>query len=52
MAEGVETRAELETLRALGVTHGQGYHLARPGPGPVPERVALGVGAPALVAAK
>jgi hypothetical protein len=34
VAEGIETRAELEALRALGVTHGQGYYLARPaGPG-------------------
>ena len=41
VAEGIETRGELETLRALGVTHGQGYYLARPGPGPVPERIAL-----------
>jgi EAL domain-containing protein (putative c-di-GMP-specific phosphodiesterase class I) len=41
VAEGIETHGELETLRALGVTHGQGYYLARPGPGPVPERIAL-----------
>lgn len=32
VAEGVETAAELETLRDLGVGWGQGYHLARPGP--------------------
>lgn len=32
VAEGIETAAELETLRALDVGHGQGYHLARPGP--------------------
>jgi EAL domain-containing protein (putative c-di-GMP-specific phosphodiesterase class I) len=31
-AEGIETRAELETLRRLRVQSGQGYHLARPGP--------------------
>jgi EAL domain-containing protein (putative c-di-GMP-specific phosphodiesterase class I) len=30
VAEGVETAAELQTLRQLGVTHGQGYYLARP----------------------
>ena len=48
VAEGIETRAELETLQALGVTHGQGYFLARPSLDPVPERVALG-GALALV---
>jgi EAL domain-containing protein (putative c-di-GMP-specific phosphodiesterase class I) len=32
VAEGVETAAELQTLRELGVTHGQGYYLARPMP--------------------
>ena len=46
VAEGIETQAELETLRALGVTHGQGYLLATPGPGPVPGRVALDEAAP------
>jgi EAL domain-containing protein (putative c-di-GMP-specific phosphodiesterase class I) len=30
IAEGVETSAELDTLRALGVPYGQGYHLGRP----------------------
>jgi len=30
VAEGVERRAELETLRALGVQYGQGYLLGRP----------------------
>jgi EAL domain-containing protein (putative c-di-GMP-specific phosphodiesterase class I)/CheY-like chemotaxis protein len=30
VAEGIETPEELEALRELGVTHGQGYHLARP----------------------
>jgi EAL domain-containing protein (putative c-di-GMP-specific phosphodiesterase class I) len=30
IAEGVETAAELHTLRALGVSTAQGYHLARP----------------------
>jgi EAL domain-containing protein (putative c-di-GMP-specific phosphodiesterase class I) len=32
IAEGVETAAELTTLRALGVCEAQGYHLARPKP--------------------
>lgn len=30
VAEGVETSAELRTLRLLGVTTAQGYHLGRP----------------------
>ncbi len=51
VAEGIETQAELQILRELGVTHGQGYLLARPGPGPVPERVAFDEAAPAPVAA-
>lgn len=32
IAEGIETRAELETLERLQITHGQGFYLARPGP--------------------
>ena len=32
VAEGVETAAELRTLRELGVRYGQGFHLARPAP--------------------
>ena len=32
LAEGIETAAELETLRALGVRLGQGYLLAKPAP--------------------
>lgn len=35
VAEGVETAAELRTLRALGVTTAQGYHLGRPSTLPV-----------------
>ncbi|MFP5377885.1 MAG: EAL domain-containing protein, partial [Acidimicrobiia bacterium] len=34
VAEGVETPAELSTLRRLGVGAAQGYHLGRPGPLP------------------
>lgn len=34
VAEGIETEEELKALRHLGVTLGQGYHLARPGPLP------------------
>ncbi|SHG83153.1 diguanylate cyclase (GGDEF) domain-containing protein [Desulforamulus hydrothermalis Lam5 = DSM 18033] len=30
IAEGIETEAELMTLRSLGVHYGQGYYLARP----------------------
>ena len=33
LAEGVETRGELDCLSRLGVPLVQGYHLARPGPG-------------------
>lgn len=32
VAEGIETRAEVEALQALGVRYGQGYFLARPAP--------------------
>ncbi len=32
VAEGIETEAELKTLRELGVRFGQGYYLAEPGP--------------------
>lgn len=31
VAEGIETQGALDTLRQLGITLGQGYHLARPG---------------------
>jgi EAL domain-containing protein (putative c-di-GMP-specific phosphodiesterase class I) len=34
VAEGIETEAELRTLRELGVGYGQGFLLARPGPLP------------------
>lgn len=34
LAEGIETESELQTLRALGVRYGQGWHLGRPGPLP------------------
>jgi EAL domain-containing protein (putative c-di-GMP-specific phosphodiesterase class I) len=39
VAEGIETRSEQHALRSLGVTMGQGYHLARPGPLPAPVTV-------------
>lgn len=32
IAEGVEDAAQLETLRAIGIRYGQGYHLGRPAP--------------------
>jgi hypothetical protein len=35
VAEGIETEAELMSLRAAGVERGQGFWLARPGPLPV-----------------
>jgi EAL domain-containing protein (putative c-di-GMP-specific phosphodiesterase class I) len=31
-AEGIETQAELDTVRALGIRHGQGYLLGMPTP--------------------
>ncbi len=34
VAEGIETQGELDALRELGVTHGQGFFLAEPGPLP------------------
>lgn len=40
VAEGIETTAELETLRRLGIELGQGYRLARPMPLPIPSVVA------------
>jgi EAL domain-containing protein (putative c-di-GMP-specific phosphodiesterase class I) len=36
VAEGVETRAELDALLSVGVAAAQGHYLARPGPLPVP----------------
>ncbi len=35
VAEGIETAEELATLQRLGITCGQGYHIARPGPLPL-----------------
>ncbi|HEV2907008.1 MAG TPA: EAL domain-containing protein [Actinomycetota bacterium] len=32
VAEGIETQDEVDALRGLGVTYGQGYHLSRPQP--------------------
>lgn len=34
VAEGIESQAELDTLRSLGVRHGQGFFLALPEPLP------------------
>ena len=46
IAEGIETSAELQTLRSLGIHFGQGYLLGRPqdgrGNAPWPTSVALG----------
>ena len=35
VAEGIETRAQFDTLRELGVWAGQGFFLAPPGPLPI-----------------
>jgi EAL domain-containing protein (putative c-di-GMP-specific phosphodiesterase class I)/AmiR/NasT family two-component response regulator len=34
VAEGVETQSEVDALRTLGVTYGQGFYLGYPGPAP------------------
>lgn len=40
IAEGIETEREVDALRFLGVTLGQGFHLQRPGPlEPVAQRM-------------
>jgi EAL domain-containing protein (putative c-di-GMP-specific phosphodiesterase class I) len=39
VAEGIETPDELAILIELGVPYGQGFHLARPGPLPLPENL-------------
>jgi len=36
VAEGIETKTEVEALRGLGVAYGQGLYLAAPGPIPQP----------------
>jgi EAL domain-containing protein (putative c-di-GMP-specific phosphodiesterase class I) len=36
IGEGIHTQEEADALRAMGVDFGQGYHLARPDPGPEP----------------
>ncbi len=45
VAEGIETLAELETLRSLAIRYGQGYLLGRPqdgrGRGPWPTSIAV-----------
>jgi EAL domain-containing protein (putative c-di-GMP-specific phosphodiesterase class I) len=37
VAEGIETLREQTVLRRLGLRYGQGFHLGRPGPLPLPE---------------
>jgi len=39
IAEGIETEAEFETLRALGVAFGQGFFLGEPAPLPPPDAI-------------
>jgi EAL domain-containing protein (putative c-di-GMP-specific phosphodiesterase class I) len=38
VAEGIETDAELRTLKEIGVTQGQGFLIARPMAPPIDER--------------
>jgi EAL domain-containing protein (putative c-di-GMP-specific phosphodiesterase class I) len=46
LAEGIETRADLRSLRELGVELGQGYLLGRPSPDPArPRRLDWGLAA-------
>ena len=42
ISEGVETAAELATLREIGVANAQGYFLARPGPAPAGAQASTG----------
>jgi len=51
LAEGIETTAELDTLRGLGVSYGQGYLLGRPGPLPAAPPAHDAVRCPARVGA-
>jgi EAL domain-containing protein (putative c-di-GMP-specific phosphodiesterase class I)/DNA-binding NarL/FixJ family response regulator len=46
VAEGIETRPELDALLDMGVATGQGYFLARPSELPVPEVILPRLGAP------
>lgn len=51
IAEGIETASEMNVMRSLGVTAGQGYHIARPGElglvsMPVTPRTAVPLGRP------
>jgi diguanylate cyclase (GGDEF)-like protein len=39
IAEGLETASQLQTVRDLGITAGQGYLLGRPAPNPVLDQV-------------
>ncbi|HEX2032361.1 MAG TPA: EAL domain-containing protein [Actinomycetota bacterium] len=41
VAEGIETREEIQALQDLGVEYGQGYFLARPAPEAPPAALAL-----------
>jgi diguanylate cyclase (GGDEF)-like protein/PAS domain S-box-containing protein len=45
VAEGVETEAQLQLLRAMSCRHGQGYYFSRPVPADQFEAVAANIGA-------
>jgi len=42
VAEGIETEAEMKTLRSLGVGYGQGWHFSRPMPSVAVQQFLLG----------
>lgn len=44
IVEGIETREQLELMKALGTNEAQGYLLGRPTPNPM-EQLAWGAGA-------
>ncbi len=53
IAEGIETPAELNVLKTIGLAFGQGYHIARPNPAPpllAPDEVVAALGQSGMAA--